>query len=116
METKTEGTFEGWVILEIMGHRKLGGYLKEQVIAGQAFMRLDVMDAGCKPTATQFYNPNSIYCITPTTQETAILFGTNHQPAPVQRWELPGIRAASADFPPEDDESSSEYADDENEY
>lgn len=35
-------TFEGWAILELMGHRRLGGYIREQEIAGQAFLRIDV--------------------------------------------------------------------------
>jgi hypothetical protein len=35
-------TFEGWAILELMGHRRLGGYLREQDVAGAAFIRIDV--------------------------------------------------------------------------
>lgn len=108
METKTEGTYEGWVILEVMGHRKLGGYLKEQVIAGQAFIRIDVVDIEANATATQFYNPSSVYCITPTTQEVAISFGTNHQPAPVQRWELAALKPSPVD-PLEYNDGEDEY-------
>jgi len=89
METeKTEGTFEGYCILEIMGHRKLGGYIREATIAGSSFIRLDTFDEQGTVAATQFYNPSSIYCITPTAKEVAIAFGLSNKPAPVQRWEL----------------------------
>lgn len=89
MTETTEGSFEGWVLLEIMGHRKLGGYFKEQTIADVSFIRLDVISVEGKTIATQFYNPSSIYCITPTTQEIAVHYGVNNQPVPVARWELP---------------------------
>lgn len=86
---KSSGSFEGFVILEIMGHRKLGGYIKEQTIANMSYIRLDTFNEVGEVAATQFYNPSSIYCITPTTKEIAIAFGLNNQPAPVQQWELP---------------------------
>lgn len=38
----SEEAFEGWVVLELMGHRKLGGYLKEQEIGGVSMLRIDV--------------------------------------------------------------------------
>lgn len=92
MSTKTEGMFEGWVIIELMGHRKLGGYLQEETICGKAMARLDVVNTEGTPIATQFYNPDSIYCITPTTQDVATAYGANHKPEPVTRWELPAAK------------------------
>lgn len=86
MSDKT--TFEGWVILELMGHRRLAGYLCEATIAGGSFVRIDV-PASLDKTVTQFYSPSAIYCITPTTEETARAVARGAQPAPVQRWELP---------------------------
>lgn len=86
---QTEGVFEGWAILELMGHRKLGGYLTEQTIAGAAFVRIDVVNMEGIAIATQFYSGSAIYCITPTTQDVATAFGSNHKPEPVTRWELP---------------------------
>ena len=90
METniKSEGRFEGYVILEIMGHRKLSGYIREQTIASANFIRLHTFNGSGEVIATQFYNPWSVYCITPTTKEIAIAFGLRNQPAPVQQWEL----------------------------
>lgn len=78
--------FTEWVILELMGHRRLSGLLTEQDIAGRGFLRLDIPS---EPPTTQLYNPQSVYCITPTTQEVAqALVGRNGSAVPVARWEL----------------------------
>jgi hypothetical protein len=34
--------FAQWVILELLGHRRLAGFLTEQQIAGASFLRIDV--------------------------------------------------------------------------
>lgn len=78
--------FAEWVILEVMGHRRLAGFLSEMEIAGRGFLRLEVPG---QPGATQLYNPTSVYCITPTTEAIARALAVSNQPAPVQRWELP---------------------------
>jgi hypothetical protein len=38
----TEEKFEGWAILELMGHRRLGGYVRETQIAGAGMLRIDI--------------------------------------------------------------------------
>lgn len=89
--------FEGWAIVELMGHRRLAGFVTEQEIAGQAFLRLDIAGRaveGDDPATplqrgtTQFYSPQAVYCITPTTQDIAVAIGRRSHPAPVQRYEL----------------------------
>ena len=85
----SEQTFEGWVILELMGHRRLGGYLREHELAGAAFLRLDVPGPAGSPVATQFYSASAVYCITPTTEELARAVAVRNQPEPVRQWELP---------------------------
>lgn len=96
--------FEGWAILELMGHRRLGGYVQEATIAGGTFLRIDVPaeQEGTKP-ATQFYSPSSVYCLTPTTEETARALAKLAQPAPVQRWELPRLPERSSSSLTDDD-------------
>jgi hypothetical protein len=78
--------FGGWVILELMGRRRLTGYLSEQEIAGRAFLRIDIPG---EPPVTQFYGAEAVYCITPTTEETARNAAALNQVAPIHRWELP---------------------------
>lgn len=111
--------FDGWAILELMGHRRLAGKLTE--VSGGAlagFVRIDVPGEGDAVTATQFYAPAAVYCITPTTEETARAVARGSQPAPVQRWELPPApeprRASAIDVDAEDeDESDDEDTSDE---
>lgn len=81
--------FEGWAVLELMGHRRLAGYLSEATIGGGAFVRIDVPGLGDDPVATQFYAPGAVYCITPTTEDVARAVARRNQPEPVHRWELP---------------------------
>ena len=95
--------FEGWAILELMGHRRLAGYVREQEIAGAGMLRIDVpgeVGDGLGPRstiATQFYSPAALYCLTPTTEEIARAVAKRAQPEPVQRWELPPARVAASD-------------------
>ena len=78
--------FEGWAILELMGHRRLAGFLSEQTIGGASFLRIDVPT---DPAATQFYSPSAVYAITPCTEDTARDVATGSRVAPVERWQLP---------------------------
>jgi hypothetical protein len=89
--TTDDSTFEGWAILELMGRRRLGGYLTSQQIAGRAFLRLDIPG---EPPATQFYGAEAVYCITPATEETARAAAKLGHVAPIQRWELPALQPA----------------------
>lgn len=82
--------FEGWAIVELMGHRRLAGYVREVEIAGAGMLRLDVPgEKEGETVATRFYSPSALYCLTPTTEETARAVARGANPAPVQRWELP---------------------------
>ena len=63
METQSE-KYEGWVILELMGHRRIGGYVREVTVFGAPMARIDIP---CDPPATQFYGGAAVFCMTPTT-------------------------------------------------
>ena len=84
-------SFEGWAIVEIMGHRRLAGYCSEAEMYGAKFLRIDCYGNpdSQNPTETQFYGANSVYCLTPTTEDTARRVGTIKRPEPVALWELP---------------------------
>jgi hypothetical protein len=83
---KTTPEFEGWAIVELMGHRKLAGYVREVTIAGAAMLRLDIP---AEPPLTQYYGASSLYCLTPTTEDLAKKVAQASRPAPVSRYELP---------------------------
>lgn len=94
--TDEKPAFEGWAILELMGHRRLGGYVAEATVAGAGFLRIDVpgddSGEGEGTEATQFYSPSSVYCLTPVTKEMARAVAARNRPQPVRRWELPAAR------------------------
>lgn len=90
-----EKGYEGWAIVELMGHRRLAGRVSEVSQYGAAMLRLDVPDENGAPMATQFYGGASLYCVTPTTEEIARAVAASSRPAPVQRWELPAPKPAT---------------------
>lgn len=101
-------SFEGWAICELMGHRRLAGYVREVSMFGTSMLRLDVPSADGDTRATQFYSGAAVFCITPTTEEIARAMAKSEQPTPVQRWELPALpkpaAPSSSDAPVDDDE------------
>lgn len=87
-ETQTAAPFAEWCIVEMLGHRRLAGYLQEVQIAGQGFLRLDIPDADDDPGRTQFIAPGSIYALHPVSEATARSVAVQWRPEPVSRWEL----------------------------
>lgn len=82
--------FEAWAILELMGHRRLGGFVREVQLAGAGFLRIDVPgDAEGEVHSTQFYPPSSVYCLTPVTEASARAVARSSRPQPVHAYELP---------------------------
>lgn len=82
----TQDGFEGWAIVELMGHRRLAGKVSPSVIGGAAVLRIDV-PRGDQFT-TQFYSGASLYALTPTTEEIARKLAAHLQPEPVSLYEL----------------------------
>lgn len=97
--------FAEWAILELLGHRRLAGYVSEQTIAGHGFLRIDVPDG--EVTVTQLYAPSSVYGITPVTEDVARAVAARNRPQPMQAWELRALtppRADDVDVDQDDDE------------
>lgn len=91
-EGVTNEGYEGWAILELMGHRRLAGFIAEATIAGGAMLRIDVPGDEDNAPATQFYGNAAIYAITPTTEEIARALAARERPRPVDAWELSPLR------------------------
>lgn len=99
IDAENDGKFATWAVVEIMGHRRLIGYLTEQEIGGVAMLRVDIL--GEKP-ATQIYGAAAIYCITPVTEDTARRAANLNRVSPVKLWEIgagPDTTADSYDGP-----------------
>jgi hypothetical protein len=95
---ETEEGIDGWAILELMGHRRLGGRVSEASIAGGAFIRIDVPhpnEAGIF-TASQFYSPSAVYAITPTTEAIACAIARG-VPEPISRWDLRALTPSTGE-------------------
>ena len=92
MDDKTDRAteYEGWALLEIMGHRQTAGWISEVQIGGATMLRVDVPKPGNggaslaldEIAVTQYYGGSSIYCMTPCDEETA-------RKALKRRWGLP---------------------------
>jgi hypothetical protein len=87
--------YEGWAIVELMGHRRLAGQVAQAEQYGTAMLRLDVFTDGDEPIATQFYGGSAVYCVTPTTEPLARAVASRDQPRPVAAWELPRAPTAA---------------------
>lgn len=86
----TDQIFAEWVILELMGHRRLAGFLTEIEIAGMGFLQLQIPATATDPSPlTQYYGPGSVYGITLVTEAMARAVAARLHPEPVHRWELP---------------------------
>lgn len=106
--SEQQETFEGWAILELMGHRRLAGRVSQAELAGAAFIRIDI-PSGDGDIATQFYAPAALYCLTPTTEAIARQVAMNYQPEPVTRWELRAIEASSSSRSIDDDDEEAPF-------
>lgn len=70
MTEQQQEPFEGWAVVEVMGHRRLAGWVKEETRFGQTMLRIDIpaKEEGGDPI-TQYYSGSSLFCVTPTTGE-----------------------------------------------
>lgn len=95
-----------WMVVELMGHRRLAGRVREVQIAGAGFLRLDIPATDGHGPETQFVAPSSVYALHPTTEDIATRAAAHFRPAPVSRWELeakPQPRMLPEDYEDEHD-------------
>ena len=100
--------YDGWAILELMGHVRMAGRVTEESHFGVALGRIDI------PTAdgytTQYFGGSSIYRLTPTTEDIARSVALHNQPAPVRTWELPKPQAIEVDRDGDEDADQDDEA------
>lgn len=98
-------TFDQWAIVELLGHRRAAGRVREVQLAGAGFLRLDIPATPGHAAQTQYVSPGSVYALHPTTEAIATAAAGRFRPEPVSRWELPGIGTSDdLDITFEDDE------------
>lgn len=64
----SEITFEGWAIVELMGHRQRGGFVKDVEMFGGKLLRIDI-PVNPETNVTEFYGCSAIYALRPCTEE-----------------------------------------------
>lgn len=64
----SEITFEGWAIVELMGHRQRGGYVKDVEMFGGKMLRIDI-PVETEKSVTEFYGCSALYALRPCTEE-----------------------------------------------
>lgn len=103
MNEKPKEKFEEWCLVELFGHQKIVGKVTEAVMAGGAFLRVDVPAFNGSPAFTRFYGPSAIYSISPISEQMARDLMMNYRNEPVSRFELPQL-AEKFETPEEHDE------------
>ena len=89
--SETTNTFNEWAKVELMGHNVIVGKVSEVVLAGGAFLRVDVPAFNGLLKFTRFFSPNAIYGISPLSEEVARALLSHYRPDPVSRFEMPQL-------------------------
>lgn len=98
--SESEKPYEGFAIVELMGHRRLGGRVSQAEQYGVAMLRVDVPGDDGEIVGTQFCGGSSIYALTPCSEEAARAVAKSNRVEPVARWELPALEAPSVELMP----------------
>lgn len=100
--------FDEHCIVELLGHRRLAGRVREVTLAGAGMLRLDIPATEGHGAQTQYIAPSSLYRLHPTTEAIATAAAVRFRPEPVFRWELEPRRTVedhgmtNADFADDD--------------
>lgn len=118
-----QAKFDGWAIVEVMGHQKFAGRVTTEAYGGTVLFRVDVpalpereevadrnhciggtyYPAGCRvkadavPPFTKLFGASSIYCITPCTEEAAVAAVEAMISRPLHLLSLPPVAALQAE-------------------
>ncbi len=89
--------YTGWAVVELLGRRRYAGHLSEVTQFGVAMGRLDVPETDGAPAQTIFFGGESVYQISPVSEEAARAVCQYSRPEPVHRFELtPPTKAIEA--------------------
>lgn len=91
-----DAPLDTWAIVELMGHRRVAGRVREAQVAGAGFLRLDVPAAGDSPARSQYVSPTSVYALHPVDETTARRVAQAWRSEPVTAWEMRDMPALTA--------------------
>jgi len=112
--TETLNPFEGWAILELMGRFRTAGRITEETHFGGALGRCDVPNQTDQGFTTIFFRAESVYRLTPCSEEAARAVAAHTQPEPVYRYELaaptsPVTEVHVHHYPSDDEDAYSDH-------
>lgn len=88
-------SFQEWMVVELMGHRRLAGLVEERVLAGHGFLQVSVpADSGNAGEwkLSQLIAPSSVYALTAVSEAAARAVARRLDVTPLKSWEVP-VRA-----------------------
>lgn len=119
MADTQDATFEGWAVVELMGHRTRAGRVRPVELFGAKLLRIDIPsgDADADGYVTEFYSGTALYGLRPCDEATARRTAGWMRPRPVKQLafeaepsEFVVCRACSSDhFCPEHDAEDADY-------
>lgn len=76
IQSGAEMSFDGWAVVELLGHRRLVGRVTDVKMFGQPMLRIELLvwdekASGFGPSREQYASPASLYALTPCTEEEA---------------------------------------------
>jgi hypothetical protein len=82
MEETPEAIKEQFAVVEMMGHRKIAGAIKQSELAPGALIRVDVFGSTGEIERTEHVGSSAIYDITICSEQTAKAAAIAHNPQP----------------------------------
>ena len=87
MFTEEGRVFKAWMVLEIMGHRKVAGLVTEEERFGAVMCRVDIPN-NAREYTTQYYHASSVFCATPINETDARKLARHWRPEPFGKYDL----------------------------
>lgn len=87
MSERETFTFDGWAIIEFMGHRKRAGKVKTAEIGGTAVFVVE--SPTDEETVSEVYAASGLYCLTPVSEDVARIAARSINPRQLTAWSLP---------------------------
>lgn len=81
-------TFDGFAIIEFMGHRKRAGKVRTADLGGTSVFVVETSTPDGQQVV-ETYNASSLYCLTPVTEAVVAIVAKSINPAPIAAWDLP---------------------------
>lgn len=81
--------FECWCLVELFGHSKIAGYVTEQSIGGQSFVRVDVPETKRQKGFTRLFGSGAIYAMNPVAEDIARGLAETMEVTAISMWDLP---------------------------